>query len=138
VEHELVFMAAGGLTAVVVVIYVALVVGGWWQGEYFWSPLLLQLAVLAPVSLAIWLGWLLAYRWLASHSRHPLLICTVVALLASPTSILADRIEITGAHKMLAPDGLIWTTALVATVLLLAPLLVFEGLRRLLSADVLP
>ena len=138
VEHALVFLAAGALTAVSVVTYVVLVVGGWWQGAYFQTPLLLQLAVFTPVSLAAWLAWLLGYRWLASHSRHPLLIYAIVALLAIPTGILADRSEATGGLVRVAPDGLVWTDMVVGIVVLLAPLLVFEALRRRLSDDVLP
>lgn len=137
-ERRTALVVAGTLTGVVVAAYLLAVAAGWWVGAYFETPLLVQAAVLLPISVAGWLVWLMGYFWLAARSRYPLRIYTVLALLLISAAAVADRANIAGGLVIVAGDGMVWIDALIGGAVMLAPLLLFEGLRRGLERDVLP
>ncbi len=132
------FIATAGFVVLLAAAYVLAVTLGWWQGDYFKTPLLAQLAVLVPLSVAGLLAWLMGYGWLTSHTRRPLLIYTVVALLAVPAAAIADRANVGNGLFVVAEDGMLWVDALIGAVAVLTPILLFEGIRRVLQRDALP
>jgi hypothetical protein len=131
-------LAAGTLTLLLAGIYAVAVVSGLWGGRYFQTPLIVQLATLLPPSLAGWIAWLMGYGWVAGHSRYALLTYVVVGLLIILGMALADRGELSGGLLLVAPDGAIWINAILGVAMMLAPVLLFEGIRRSLARDTLP
>jgi hypothetical protein len=137
-ERRPILAGASVLTALVAGIYALAVAAGWWGGLYFETPFIVQVATLLPLSLAGWVVWLMGYRWLAAHSRYPLAIYAASTLLIIPAVVVADRAEISGGLFLVAADGATWVDALIGVGIMLAPLLLFEGIRRGLERDVLP
>jgi hypothetical protein len=137
-QHWPVFAAACTMTGLLIGVYAFAVAAGKWQGEYFRTPLIVQVAMLLPLSLAAWGAWLTLYGWLATHSRHPLLLYTLAACLLIPLVVMADQAEISGGLVLVGPDGETWVDAVVAVGLILIPVFVFEGIRRGLAQDMLP
>jgi hypothetical protein len=133
-----VLVAACVLTVLVLTIYGVALVAGWWGGAFFLAPIAVQIAVLVPLSLAVWVLWLMGYGWVSTRSRHPLLIYSLVALLLIPLAVVADQANVTGGLVLVAEDGQTWIDALIAVALFLTPVLTFEGIRRGLANDALP
>jgi hypothetical protein len=131
-------LAAVVLTLIMATIYAVALAQGWWGGLYFRTPLVVQAAMLVPLSLVGWVAWLLGYGWLSEHSRFPLLVYAAGALLLIPAAVLADRTESSRGLLMIAADGEVWVEALLGALALLAPVFIFEGVRRGLSRDLLP
>jgi hypothetical protein len=132
-------IAAGVLTLVVVAIYAVAVGSGWWVGSFVWhTPPVVQAALLVPVTLVGWLAWFAGYSWLAAHTRHPVLIYTALALLLLPVVVLADLANISRGLIQISDDGQTWKNAVAGVGLVMAPIVVFEGLRRGLQLDALP
>lgn len=129
---------AGTLTVLVALVYALAVASGWWEGAYFQTPLVVQLATLLPLSVAGWLIWLMGYGWLTEHSRHPLLIYAALALLLIVAVAVADRENISGGLVYVADDGEAWLEALLGVAVMFAPILLFEAIRRTLGRDTLP
>lgn len=132
-ERHLVFLMALGMTVLGLAVYTFAVLTGWWSGTYFRIPLIVQLAVLAPLSAAVWTAWLLGYGWLADHSRQPLATYTFLGVLIVLAVSVADRLELTGGLVEIARDGATWIDALVAVAVMMAPVVLFEGIRRALA-----
>jgi hypothetical protein len=80
----------------------------------------------------------MGYGWVAAHSRYALLTYGFAGLLIILGTALADRGELSGGLLLVAPDGAIWIDALVGVATMLAPILLFEGIRRSLARDALP
>jgi hypothetical protein len=138
VERRCALVAAGVLTVLVAGIYGLAVAAGWWAGVYFETPLLVQVALLLPLSVVGWLAWLMGYAWLAARSSRALWIYVLVALLLVAVAAAADRMELAGGLILIAEDGQLWGDALIGVAAMLMPLLLYEGFRRGLSRDVLP
>ena len=131
-------LAATAMTVLVTIIYVIALAAGWWGGAYFQTPLLVQLALLIALSMTVWLAWLTGYAWLAERSGRALLIYGGLALLLILAVALADRAELTGGLIRVAEDGKTWIDALIGAGIMLAPLVLYEGIRRGLARDALP
>lgn len=131
-------VAAGTLTMLILLVYGIAVAAGWWGGAYFRTPPIVQVATLVPMSLIGWVGWLLGYGWLSSHSRHPLQIYLLGSLLLVFLVVLADRAELSRGTILIADDGKIWVEAVIGAILMLAPVLLFETVRRAVARDALP
>ena len=133
-----ILVVAGILTIIVIAIYGLEVATGRWAGAYFKAPLIAQAAPLLPLALVAWLAWLRGYSWLAAHSRHPLPLYAIGALLLVPLVIAADRAELSQGQILVAQDGMAWTTALMVAGISLFPIVLFEMSRRILERDLLP
>jgi hypothetical protein len=134
-----VLISAAVMTVVLVGIYGLALAAGWWGGgEYFKTPILVQMATLVPLSLAAWLVWLAGYGWLSARSGHAPLLYAVLALLVIPAAVMGEGARVAGGLIRPVTDGETWRLALVVVSLLLAPILLFEGVRRTLASDALP
>jgi hypothetical protein len=134
-----ILIAACVLTVLVAAIYALAVATGAWGGAYLThTPPVVQTALLIPISLVGWVLWLAGYGWLVAHSRHPVLIYSLLALLLIPLVVVADQANVGGGVIVVAEDGDMWKDAVVGIGLMLIPVLVFEGIRRTLQTEALP
>jgi hypothetical protein len=126
------------LSIILVALYGLGVSGRAWGGAYFTIPLFIQMVTLLPLVIIGWLAWFMGYGWLVDHRRHPLLIYSAVALVLVAAASVADGMEISGGFLLLAPNGTVWVDALMGVGMMLAPVLLFEGIRRGFGRDALP
>ncbi len=122
--------AAVGTSVLMMLISIVAVVAGWWQGEFFRIPLIVQAAIFLPFSIAgytLWLGW---YRWLAGRTHYAIWIYAAVVLAFIPVVLLVDPIQMQRGHFTLGGGYTVWTDALAGQVVMWSPVAFYELLRR--------
>jgi hypothetical protein len=130
------FAVAVFVTAAVAVAYQALGPSvGWWSGLAFAPPLPLQALVYGWQLTSAVALLLLAYRMLAAYRPIAALISYgIVLLLLAPATVLGERISLhQGDYTFAKGYSPVWDALWFVTLALL-PLLIYETLRRRVSA----
>lgn len=104
---------------------------GWIEGAYFELPPAVQWLWTVPYSVATLTAWVAGYRWLAEGSRHPWAIAGVLTAGLVPATIAGEQWEIGRGYYRLGHGWRIGYNAAATVPLMAAPIVLYEGLKRL-------
>ena len=135
-DREAYVLAIIGAGILVVIANVFAPAIGWWGGTFFQAPLLI-LALLTGVGAMGWFALLLmGYRWLANRSpKLALLVSGLIMLVLLPAAtVIGDQFGTRSGVVTFGGGYTVWHDVLVGEVFFLAPILLYEVLRRRLGA----
>jgi hypothetical protein len=138
-DREAYVSAITGAGILVVIANVFAPAIGWWGGvrrTYFQAPLLI-LALLTGVGAMGWFALLLmGYRWLANRSpKLTLLVSGLIMLVLLPAAtVIGDQFGTRSGVVTFGGGYTVWHDVLVGEGFFLAPILLYEVLRRHLGA----
>lgn len=104
---------------------------GWIEGPYVELPMAVQWLWTVPYSIGVFTAWVAGYRWLTEGSRHPWAIGGLVTAGLVPATIVGEKWEIERGYFRLGNGWRIGYNAAAAAPLMLAPVAMYEGLKRL-------
>jgi uncharacterized membrane protein len=116
-------------------IYALALANGWWGGDYFDTPLVVQAGLAVPLLLVGLTAWLAGYRWLIERSNQALQIYVAVSLFIALAVAIAHRLNLGRGKILVGPDWTVLYDAIFGELLAWVPVLIFEWLRRTLEGS---
>lgn len=102
---------------------------GWIRGGFFELPITTQVAMDLPWSVGFMTAWLAGYRWLTAGSRRPYAIYGAVTAGMAPLALTAGAWEMSRGYFQLGNGWKLGYNAAVTVPLMVAPLVMYEGLK---------
>jgi len=140
-RNRKVFMAA--ITGAGVLVFLANVFApaiGWWGGTFFRAPLLVLALLTGIGAMGGFAILLLGYRWLAARKpKLALLVYGLIMLVLLPAAtVIGDQFATRSGVVTFGGGYTVWHDVLVGEVFFLAPILLYEALRRRLGVPQAP